>query len=99
MSRYKASSLLRTVLWYHNREKLSNPPRYYHFQCQAAGSDAENFLSVGLWEHETVYHQNQMDSARDEEQYLYMQYDRQFETQRITFSDMAAVPEVSPELF
>ena len=53
---------------------------------------------MGLWEHETVYHQNQMDSARDEEQYLYMQYDRQFETQRITFSDMAAVPEVSPEL-
>ena len=62
---------------------------------QAAASATENNLQIMFWEHETVYHESQTSAAVDEQQLLKMSYDRVFETQQITFNDMAADAEVT----
>ena len=56
---------------------------------QSAGSSAENYLQISLWEHQTVYNELQMSGAQDEHQVLRLSYDRDFETQLISFNDMA----------
>ena len=55
---------------------------------QAAASSEENFLQISLWEHDTIYHESQTSKAKDEVQHLRMDYDREFETQRVTFTGM-----------
>ena len=62
---------------------------------QAAASASDNNLEISFWEHETVYHESQTSNAVDEEQLLKMSYNRVFETQQITFNDMAADAEVT----
>ena len=62
---------------------------------QSSSSSEDNMLKIVLWEHETVYHRSQIDSAQDEEQILDMKYDRQFETQKVTFNNFNTSGEVT----
>ena len=62
---------------------------------QASSSSAENKMKIALWEHETIYHRSQMDSAQDEEQIFDLSYDRHFETQKVTFNNFNTSGEVT----
>jgi len=62
---------------------------------QAASSAEENRVKVSLWEHQTNWHESQTSLAKDEEQVLYWDYERVFETQAITFTGMSGVSDVT----
>jgi len=82
----------------HSDPVMMTEGEFYYIEAvhvQAAGSDEENFLQISLWEHETIYHESQTSKARDEYQYLYMEYEREFETQRVTFTGMDPSTEVT----
>ena len=56
---------------------------------QRSSAAEENNLQVALWEHKTIYHKKQSTKAVDERQRLLMEYNRNFETQSITFDGIA----------
>ena len=63
---------------------------YYMEAVHVQGSSAaeKNNLQVAFWEHTTIYHQKHTNKAIDERQRLFMSYDRNFETQEITFENI-----------
>ena len=56
---------------------------------QKNDSSVDNFMKISLWQHKTSYHNSQTSLAQDERQNIRIRYKRQFETQRVSFNNMA----------
>ena len=64
---------------------------YYMEVVHVQGNSAAvaNSLQVAFWEHNTIYHKKQSSKVVDERQRLHMKYNRTFETQTISFENIA----------